>query len=390
MSDERGEMTPRDMDELASAYLDGQVTAEEAALVEGDPRLQALVEELRAVPELLATPVDPPSDEMQNQMIARALEHRAAVVSLEAARGRRRSIPARARVVLAAAAVVAAIAMVSVTLFDQATDDDAAEQFAVDSAAVPVMADESNETAPESAPAEAAPADDESNGTAPESAPAETAPADDESNGTAPESAPAETAPASQPESADEIADFAEELADSSSSGASAEEEAPAELMNPMEDPDEDVSAAENPVMAEESPAEDDLAEESPMEAPIEAPYDVGSTMADDTEDFPTSVETLWQYDTEADLVSHVLVLALELIDAQSVGGADEAAPMNLVGCPPLLDEELELLIGFDALLQGVEVQVSVYLGKDELQIIQTSPAPECELFSSLSFPNRL
>jgi len=49
-------------DELASAYLDGQVSPEEAARVEGDPRLMAEVEALAGVVERLQTeeaPVEP-------------------------------------------------------------------------------------------------------------------------------------------------------------------------------------------------------------------------------------------------------------------------------------------------------------------------------------------
>ena len=123
MSDERGEMTPRELDELASAYLDGEATAEEAALVESDPGLQALVEELRAIRDLVATPVEQPSDEVRDEMVAQALAHRAPVVSMEKARRRLRSIPPQARVILAAAAVVAVIAMVGVTVFERASDD---------------------------------------------------------------------------------------------------------------------------------------------------------------------------------------------------------------------------------------------------------------------------
>ena len=140
MSDERPEMTPQELDELASAYLDGEASTEEAALVEGDPRLQAVVEELRAGRDLVAAPVDLPSDEVRDQMIAQALDHRAPVISLERARRRLRSVPPQARVILAAAAVVAAIALVGVTVFEQASRDD--DMLADDSASAPAMADE--------------------------------------------------------------------------------------------------------------------------------------------------------------------------------------------------------------------------------------------------------
>lgn len=141
MSDERPEMTPQELDDLASAYLDGEASTEEAALVEGDPRLQAVLEELRAVRDLVAAPVDLPSDEVQDQMIAQALDHRAPVISLERARRRLRSVPPQARVILAAAAVVAAIALVGVTVFEQASRDND-DMLADDSASAPTMADE--------------------------------------------------------------------------------------------------------------------------------------------------------------------------------------------------------------------------------------------------------
>lgn len=46
-----------ELDELASAYLDGEVTADERALVGGDPALLARVSELRQVREALKTTV---------------------------------------------------------------------------------------------------------------------------------------------------------------------------------------------------------------------------------------------------------------------------------------------------------------------------------------------
>jgi hypothetical protein len=151
MSDERGEMTPQGMDELASAYLDGEATPQEAALVESDPRLQALVEELRAVREMVTTPVEPPSDEVRDQMIAQALDHRAPVVSLKKARRRLRTISPQARVILAAAAVVVAVAVVGITQFDQASRD-GDDMLAGDSEPAAAMADEAPMDAAESAP----------------------------------------------------------------------------------------------------------------------------------------------------------------------------------------------------------------------------------------------
>lgn len=63
-----------DFDELASAYLDGQVTDAEAALVENDPDLSARVSELRAVAESLGAPVSPADETLRRRQIAAALD----------------------------------------------------------------------------------------------------------------------------------------------------------------------------------------------------------------------------------------------------------------------------------------------------------------------------
>ncbi len=65
-------MTEEELDLLASAYVDGEATSEEVALVEGDPELLARVAELRAVSEqLAATPT--PADALKQQHLAAAL-----------------------------------------------------------------------------------------------------------------------------------------------------------------------------------------------------------------------------------------------------------------------------------------------------------------------------
>lgn len=127
MSDERNEMTQQELDELVSAYLDGEATAEEAALVSGDASLQARVEELRAVKALVAAPVDPPSEEVRDQMVAQALAQHTPVVSLEKARTRwRRPGPRTTRTLLAAAVIgVVAISVVSLSQQYGGSDDDA-------------------------------------------------------------------------------------------------------------------------------------------------------------------------------------------------------------------------------------------------------------------------
>ena len=340
MSDERREMTPEELDELASAYLDGEATPEEAALVEGDPRLLELVEELRAVRDLVATPVEPPPDEVRDQMIARALDQRAPVVSLETARRRLRSIPPRARVILAAAAVVAAIAMVGVTLFEQTGDDD---QFADDSASAPAMAD---------APADAVP-----------EAPL------------APEPQPESAEPAESEEPAEDMAmESAAPMSDDADAATEALPE-PIDLMGPAE---ESAAVAASPESLEDEPAD---------EAPSDDSEEPEPAMADEpAEIVPLSEEAALVFASEADLIVHVVQVAEDLTAAQGTDQADAAARLDLLDCPLTADEKLELLTRFDAVVEGTGSQVSVYLGEGELRFTQTSPPPDCELFNSHTF----
>ncbi|MEY2453529.1 MAG: hypothetical protein QOD92_3103 [Acidimicrobiaceae bacterium] len=79
---------PPDRDELASAYLDGESTAEERALVEDDPGLLARVTEFRAVREALAAPVTPPATGQRETAITAAVGA-STVVALDRARARR-------------------------------------------------------------------------------------------------------------------------------------------------------------------------------------------------------------------------------------------------------------------------------------------------------------
>ena len=337
MSDERGDLTPEQLDELASAYLDGEATAEEAALVESDPRLQELVEELRAVRNLVGAPVEVPSDEVRDQMIARALDHRAPVVSMETARRRLRAIPPQARVILAAAAVVAAIAAVGVTIFERQGDEFADDDMA---SAPVVLAD---------APADA------------EDMPLPAAAAESESMEAAEESA---ASPAS------------DDAADVSAS------EAPAEAMM-----DEEVAVE----LAEAPMDDEDYAEEEPLEALVEEPDDGEEAMADVAADVaPTSGEELLVFETASDLADYMMLLAEDLVDAQSASRFDESAAIGLMGCPLYPAEGIQLLSRFDAVVDEVEVQVSVYLSDNDLQLTETSPPPECELLNSHTFLNWL
>jgi hypothetical protein len=64
---------PDPVDELVSAYLDGEATPEEVARIEADAALRARVEDLRAVATAVAAPVDPPPGEVRDAHVAAAL-----------------------------------------------------------------------------------------------------------------------------------------------------------------------------------------------------------------------------------------------------------------------------------------------------------------------------
>jgi hypothetical protein len=114
-------------DELASAYVDGEVSADERAQVEGDPELLARVDELRAVQRALAAPVEPPPEAYRDAAIAAALggATTASVIDLDAARARRRM-----RLATIAAAIVVVLGVAGV-LVRAATDHKATKFEAV-------------------------------------------------------------------------------------------------------------------------------------------------------------------------------------------------------------------------------------------------------------------
>lgn len=62
-----------DDDELLSAYLDGEATAEETARVDGDPRLQARLRELEAAATLVGSPVERVPPTVRDAAISSAL-----------------------------------------------------------------------------------------------------------------------------------------------------------------------------------------------------------------------------------------------------------------------------------------------------------------------------
>lgn len=130
-------------DELVSAVLDGESNDAERAVVAGDPRLQARLEELRGVAAAVATPVAAPT-ERREAAIAAALAAPVApvapVVDLGAARQRRRwGIVAGA----AAAALVAIVALAALVgdPGPRTTETAAVQDQADDSTDVPTDAD---------------------------------------------------------------------------------------------------------------------------------------------------------------------------------------------------------------------------------------------------------
>ena len=98
------------------------------------------------------------------------------------------------------------------------------------------------------------------------------------------------------------------------------------------------------------------------------------------------SGEAPLEFETEDELAAHVVLMAEELVEAQSTGQIDAGAPTDLMGCALLSDEEIEFLVQFDAVVGGTAALVSVYIGPGELQFSQTTPPPECELVGSPTF----
>lgn len=123
---------PPSDDELASAYLDGDVTAAERARVEGNPALLAQVERFRLVADALREPVNP-DPARKEQAIAAALGVLDGSVVPFPAGGRPLPPPAvrpagrrpnRWLAVVAAAAIAAVVAVASVALTGGDDNDD--------------------------------------------------------------------------------------------------------------------------------------------------------------------------------------------------------------------------------------------------------------------------
>ncbi len=96
-------------DELVSAYIDGEATAAEVALVEADPTLLARVAHYRAIAEVVASPPPAPSAEAREAAIAAALSASTTskkVTSLAPIQQRRSRFANQKAMVLSAAAVL--------------------------------------------------------------------------------------------------------------------------------------------------------------------------------------------------------------------------------------------------------------------------------------------
>jgi hypothetical protein len=76
-------MTDDDLDLLASAYLDGEATPQEVALVEGDPELLARVAELRSISGGVGAATAAPPPELFKQHMAAALAEYDAVIGAD-------------------------------------------------------------------------------------------------------------------------------------------------------------------------------------------------------------------------------------------------------------------------------------------------------------------
>jgi hypothetical protein len=113
-------------DELVSAYLDGEATAEEQARIEADPELQARVAEFAATSDAVRADVPTVSDATRDAVLARVLGTVIAPTNVVPLR-RRRPAPATVLGVAAAAIAVAFLGgAIALLANDGRGDDDTA------------------------------------------------------------------------------------------------------------------------------------------------------------------------------------------------------------------------------------------------------------------------
>jgi hypothetical protein len=126
---------PLTPEELASAYLDGELTVEQVALVEADPAILFLVERFRGITALVGQAPAAPAASLRAQHLDAALAASAtspAVTSLETARQTRQARRFRPSPVWlgAAAAAVVVIAAVPILAQGDGGGDDSADSSA--------------------------------------------------------------------------------------------------------------------------------------------------------------------------------------------------------------------------------------------------------------------
>ncbi|MDH3752747.1 MAG: hypothetical protein OEU32_02645 [Acidimicrobiia bacterium] len=119
------------LDDLVSAYIDGDASDVEAARVESDPALRARAEQLRFIGRHVAAPVTLPDDETRERHIAAALAASPIAANVTALAARRQR-SARTMQIAAVAAVVAIVllAVPLVLITRDGTDDNGGDTTA--------------------------------------------------------------------------------------------------------------------------------------------------------------------------------------------------------------------------------------------------------------------
>ena len=121
-----------ELDELVSRYLDAEVTADETALVESDPKLLARADAMRAAIEAIATPVDMPTVDLDRRRTIALDAHPTSAQITDLSTARARTVERRNRFVAVAAGVVLlAVAFTAIQRLDLNDDDQA--DFATES-----------------------------------------------------------------------------------------------------------------------------------------------------------------------------------------------------------------------------------------------------------------
>jgi hypothetical protein len=201
--------TPLSDDELVSAYIDGELTADERARVESDPDLLAILRLMNPVVAATRAPVAPLSPDASARLIGRALDAisteapetadaaMAPVVDLTARRARRNQMLTRVGAVAAGVLVVALAGAAIRAGTDSSTSDETASVSAEDA---------SDEVQDRSSGDDAGDAASEESGT--DAMAAEMAPAAEGDEAVSADGADAEAAGGVDEDSADDAARF--------------------------------------------------------------------------------------------------------------------------------------------------------------------------------------